>query len=227
MNYLAEILTFNNWIKYNFSINKSDICLWYFLMSIANRFSWQKFNLPISIIVSESKLTKNEFYRSRNKLKQFGLIEFKELGGSRATAYRVNSIVSLYGKQIQTQTGTQSGTQTGTQSVNILKTRNLKPKTRKEKEKNIKKKKPPSRSYGEFSNVFLSDDELGKLKARFSDEAKGYIERLSGYIASSGKKYKSHYATILNWAQRDQKNQNGGEIFAQKAKLCTDYPEGD
>lgn len=125
MNYLAEILTFNNWIKYNFSINKSDVCLWHFLMSMANRFMWQKFNLPISMIVSESKLTKNEFYKSRNKLKQFGLIEFKELGGSRATVYKVNSIVSLYGKQIGTQivtqTGTQIDTQMVTQNVNILK----------------------------------------------------------------------------------------------------------
>lgn len=121
MNYLAEILTFNNWIKYNFSINKSDVCLWHFLMSMANRFMWQKFNLPISMIVSESKLTKNEFYKSRNKLKQFGLIEFKELGGSRATVYKVNSIVSLYGKRI--------GTQIVIQNVNMLKTKNQKLKT--------------------------------------------------------------------------------------------------
>ena len=227
MNYLAEILTFNNWIKYNFSINKSDVCLWHFLMSMANRFMWQKFNLPISIIVSESKLTKNEFYKSRNKLKQFGLIEFKELGGNRATVYKVNSIVSLYGKQIGTQNGnqmmTQMMTQTVTQNVNILKTKNLKLKNKKEKDK---KKKSPTPAYGEFSNVFLCDDEFLKLQKKLGEEkALSYIERLSGYIASSGKKYKSHYATLLNWALRDQNKAPGGENFAQNKKLCTEYPE--
>lgn len=231
MNYLAEILTFNNWIKYNFSINKSDVCLWHFLMSMANRFMWQKFNLPISMIVSESKLTKNEFYKSRNKLKQFGLIEFKELGGSRATVYKVNSIVSLYGKQIGTQTGTQIDTQMVTQNVNILKTKNLKLKTKKNISLTtfeIYKKKTPSHTYGEFSNVLLFDDEFEKLQERLGREKTlSYIERLSGYIASSGKKYKSHYATLLNWTQRDQNKSSGGENFAQSTKLCTEYSEGD
>ena len=186
---------------------------------------WQKFNLPISIIVSESKLTKNEFYKSRNKLKQFGLLEFKELGGNRATVYKVNSIVSLYGKQIGTQNGNQMMTQTVTQNVNILKTKNLKLKNKKEKDK---KKKSPSHAYGEFSNVFLCDDELEKLQKKLGEKrALSYIERLSGYIASSGKKYKSHYATLLNWALRDQNKNLGGENFVQNKKLCTEYPEGD
>ena len=43
-----------------------------------------------------------------------------------------------------------------------------------------------------------------KLKNDFSDYEER-IERLSGYIASSGKKYKSHYATIRQWAARDKK----------------------
>ena len=78
-------------------------------MSMANRFAWKEFTSPILTLLSESKLTKNEFYKSRNKLKQLGLIDFKERGGNKATAYKVNSVVSLYGKQNQTQTMTQSG----------------------------------------------------------------------------------------------------------------------
>ncbi len=31
MNYLKEILTFENWLDYNSEINKSDIRLWYTL----------------------------------------------------------------------------------------------------------------------------------------------------------------------------------------------------
>ena len=224
MNYLSEILAFNNWIRYNSAITKSDICLWHSLMSMANRFAWEEFTSPILTLLSESKLTKNEFYKSRNKLKQFGLIDFKERGGNKATVYKVNSIVSLYGKQNQTQTMTQSGTQIVTQNVNINKTKNQKPKTRNKKEIN-------KESFGEFENVLLSEQELSKLKTRFGEDANSYIERLSNYIASSGKRYKSHYATILTWAEEDKQSEKlGGGNYADKSQrhpkqLCKEYPE--
>lgn len=57
--------------------------------------------------------------------------------------------------------------------------------------------------YGEYKNVLLSDEELAKLKAEFPDWEER-IERLSSYIASTGKKYKSHLATIRNWARNDK-----------------------
>jgi cob(I)alamin adenosyltransferase len=50
--------------------------------------------------------------------------------------------------------------------------------------------------------VLLTDDELEKLKAEYSDYEER-IERLSSYVASTGKPYKSHYATIRNWARKD------------------------
>ena len=224
MNYLAEILAFNNWIRYNSGINKSDICLWHALMYMANRFYWKEFNVPMLTLLSESKLTKNDLYKSRNKLKQFGLLEFKERGGNKSTIYKMNSVVSLYGTQNDTQNGTQIITQDMTQSmaqnVNILKTRNKKPETRNKKE--IIKEK-----FGEFENVLLSADELQKLKLKLGAETESYIERLSSYIASSGKKYKSHYATILSWTQKDAKNSGGVSYgsYGYGKKLCTEYPE--
>ena len=60
--------------------------------------------------------------------------------------------------------------------------------------------------YGEYKNVLLSDDELAKLQEEIPGlEAK--IDRLSEYIASSGKKYKSHYATLRAWVRRDAREQ--------------------
>jgi hypothetical protein len=50
--------------------------------------------------------------------------------------------------------------------------------------------------------VLLTDNELEKLKAEYSDW-EDRIERLSSYVASTGKSYKSHYATIRNWARKD------------------------
>ena len=63
---------------------------------------------------------------------------------------------------------------------------------------------PPSRHrYGMYQNVLLSDAELEKLRIEFPADYQSRIERLSEYIASSGKNYKNHLATIRSWAKRD------------------------
>lgn len=65
-----------------------------------------------------------------------------------------------------------------------------------------KPKKPVRHKYGEYNNVLLNDEELDKLKTEFSDWEQR-IERLSSYMASTGKSYKNHLATIRNWARKD------------------------
>jgi uncharacterized CHY-type Zn-finger protein len=68
--------------------------------------------------------------------------------------------------------------------------------------------------YGEFQNVFLTDEELTKLNEQFSElGTKERIENLSRYLASKGKKYNSHYATILSW---ERKNNPGFKISPLK-----------
>lgn len=71
------------------------------------------------------------------------------------------------------------------------------------KPEKAKPPKPVKHKYGEYNNVLLTDDELEKLKAEFPDW-ENRIERLSSYVASTGKSYKSHYATIRNWARNDK-----------------------
>ena len=89
------------------------------------------------------------------------------------------------------------------------------------KEKSIKEKDaakaaaPVKHKYGEYNNVLLTDEELDKLIAEFPDYQKR-IENLSNYIASTGKKYKNHYATIKNWARRDGEKQNVKGAKAQE-----------
>ena len=67
------------------------------------------------------------------------------------------------------------------------------------------KSEPVKHRHGEYKNVLLTDEELDKLKELFPNDLQERIERLSEYIASTGKKYKSHYATIRAWANRDKK----------------------
>ena len=69
---------------------------------------------------------------------------------------------------------------------------------------NIKEKIYKKEKYGLFENVRLTDEEYQKLQEKFSDYQKR-IDNLSSYIASKGDKYKSHYATILNWSRKDDK----------------------
>ena len=73
----------------------------------------------------------------------------------------------------------------------------------KDKNKSISKKSPRHK-HGEYQNVLLSDDDLDKLKAEFPSDWDQRIQRLSEYMASSGKNYKNHLATIRNWARRDK-----------------------
>lgn len=62
---------------------------------------------------------------------------------------------------------------------------------------------PAKKAHGEFGNVMLTDDEFAKLCEKCPD-ADALITELDQYIESQGKtkKYKSHYATLLNWSRR-------------------------
>lgn len=65
---------------------------------------------------------------------------------------------------------------------------------------------PAKNSYGEFGNVKMTTAEFEKfVQAEGAERANALIEELSSYLASSGKRYKSHYATLLNWGRRKDK----------------------
>ena len=80
-----------------------------------------------------------------------------------------------------------------------------------------KRKKPVKHKYGEYDNVLLTDEELQKLKTEYSDYDER-IERLSSYVASTGRKYKSHYATIRNWARKDAETRPINRPYAKQTK---------
>ena len=73
------------------------------------------------------------------------------------------------------------------------------------KEEGEEKKKPPSKiSFGEHENVKMTKGEYEKLKEITAPNHLGnYIEKLSDYIASKGKKYTSHYAVLRTWLRND------------------------
>lgn len=67
--------------------------------------------------------------------------------------------------------------------------------------------KPPKavrHKYGFYEQVLLTDEDYEKLKAEFPHDYSERIARLDEYIASTGKKYKNHLATIRSWARKDK-----------------------
>ena len=72
-----------------------------------------------------------------------------------------------------------------------------------EKERESEPGRAAPAAYGRYENVILTDTELSELKAELPDKWEYYIDRLSGYIASTGRKYKNHAATIRRWAADD------------------------
>ena len=82
--------------------------------------------------------------------------------------------------------------------------------------------KPTRHKYGMYENVLLTDDDYEKLVAEFPHDYTERIERLSEYIASTGKKYKSHLATIRSWARKDSvqrpAGRRGGNVFLEIAQ---------
>lgn len=80
--------------------------------------------------------------------------------------------------------------------------------------------KPVRHKHGEYSNVLLTDEELAKLKQEYPHDWDKRIERLSSYIASTGKTYKNHLATIRNWARMD-KEKGIGEAPKSKNRSFT------
>lgn len=62
-----------------------------------------------------------------------------------------------------------------------------------------------ARPYGRYQNVFLSDAELAELQTDFPAVWQEYIEKLSAYMESTGKAYRSHAVTIRRWVSKDER----------------------
>lgn len=63
---------------------------------------------------------------------------------------------------------------------------------------------PNSKTYWEYKNIRLTDEECRKLKDKLQGHTDMMIGKLSRYIKSTGKTYQDHYVTILNWYEQDK-----------------------
>ena len=75
---------------------------------------------------------------------------------------------------------------------------------------------------GKYQNISLTKTELEQLKTELPSLYQKYIEKLSEYMASTGKTYNSHIATIRKWAKEDSEK----NAKTKKAPRNYDY-DGD
>ena len=113
------------------------------------------------------------------------------------------------------------------QSVNNKRTTNEQPVNTNNKDNKLNKENKvikdtkkiiPKLKYLEF--VLLTEDEHTKLKEKFNSRLDSQIENLNNYIGSTGKKYKSHYHTLLSW---DRKNSNDNKQSISDEELNRKY----
>ena len=56
----------------------------------------------------------------------------------------------------------------------------------------------------------MTEAELADLQAEFPTVWEKYVEKLSAYMESTGRKYKNHAATIRRWASEDSQKATSG-----------------
>ena len=78
-----------------------------------------------------------------------------------------------------------------------------------ELERELEKGRPTPARLGRYQNVFLSEAEQTELQTDFPAVWQEYVERLSEYMASTGKTYKSHAATVRRWIADDRRKSKG------------------
>ena len=58
--------------------------------------------------------------------------------------------------------------------------------------------------YGEFKNVLLSDKDLEKLKAEYTEElVEKYIKKMDEWLELNGKHYKNYYLALRQWMNKE------------------------
>ncbi len=93
--------------------------------------------------------------------------------------------------------------------------------------KKAQRRLPQYHKFGKYKNVLLTDDQMKKLCEKVPN-FDYWIERLSEYMKSSGKRYADHLATIENWVNRaEEKKKSAATSRKSKFNNYTDTNKPD
>lgn len=164
---------------------------------------------PGQLIIGQRKLAET-FGWGRGKVARFcKLLEDLEMATFDSSTYgaSIGTVITIenYSRhQDEAETG-EATSSTTDESTSGATSRAADGANIKKDKKDKKDKKYIMPAMGEFGNVNLTEEELEKLQGQFPYDWQERVEKLSQYMASKGKRYKSHYATILTWARKEEK----------------------
>lgn len=173
MNWMREILGFYDLIMLN-QLSTGQIALWHALMYINNKCSWNKwFSVSNQTLELYTGLERTTIFRSRNKLKQLNLIDFKA-NGTKATSYKLISCCTVQQDTQQetpqitnTRCTVQQETQQETQQVTQQETQRVTHTLNKQKETKQKETKKVSKKekISDYNSIILENFQDEKLIA--------------------------------------------------------------
>ena len=196
--YLDYIFALNHRLEHEYLPDKSFV-LYHKILHRFNKSFWADEWLTVDNLnlMADIGVKKEEsLIIYRDKLITEGFLDYRR--GKKGSPSKYKLLLTEKGAQKGVQKGVQMGVQMGVQEGGLIKDKREKNKDKDIEKENTKKKT----AFGEFQNVFLTDEEICKIKERISNYLE-LIERLSTYIASKGVSYQSHYATLLQWAARE------------------------
>lgn len=89
----------------------------------------------------------------------------------------------------------------------------------------VKESKDKVKKSKHKDNIFLFPEEYLKLSGKLgAEKLESLMEDLNNYIGSSGKRYKSHYFTLLAWSRRKKEegaNSGKAKLFPISGKTCS------
>ncbi|MEB8418962.1 DnaD domain protein [Enterococcus casseliflavus] len=95
MDYIRQILAFDDYLMYNQGLSSGQIALWHALMSINNKTRWSEwFTASNQTLETLSGLSRQGINKNRNILKQLRLIDFQS-NGRKATSYHICKLYTL------------------------------------------------------------------------------------------------------------------------------------
>lgn len=159
--------------------------------------------------------------------KGIGLIERKKQGLGKPAVVYVKNFMSIFKNQDYGKTEVQTS-----ENQNSVTLKNISPDCGKSKSNYIDISEPDLRKndmrsdtslFGLFQNVILTQEDYEELSRTIVEDLDGLIDRLSAYMTSTGKTYKSHKATLLSWHLQDEKK------FKKKSTVLSydDYDKGE
>lgn len=90
MSYVTEINGFHKWIQTHPELPISARLLWFTLMHYNNSCGWKRvFNVPMSLLMGDSGLSRSSIVRARQILQALGRIRYTTRPGMKATEYEL------------------------------------------------------------------------------------------------------------------------------------------